>query len=158
MDEGPAFFEAAKQLGLEGIMAKLRQSTYLPGKRSDSWLKIKTRQTIECVIIGYTRGKGDRERKFGALHLAQPHEGELKYLGKVGTGFDEPLADSIFVELGNLTTIRRPVKDKPLDDARSVWVEPRLMCEVEFASFTPDGMLREPVFIRLRPDLARTDI
>src|SRR5262245_22562863 len=71
VEEGGPFFEAVKQMGLEGIMAKQRNSTYLPGKRSDSWFKIKTRQTVECVIIGYTRGKGDRETNFGALHLAQ---------------------------------------------------------------------------------------
>jgi bifunctional non-homologous end joining protein LigD len=55
IEDGAAFFEAVKQMGLEGIMAKQRNSTYLPGKRNDSWLKIKTRQTVECVIIGYTK-------------------------------------------------------------------------------------------------------
>jgi ATP-dependent DNA ligase len=62
VEEGAPFFEAVKQMGLEGIMAKQRNSTYQPGKRSDSWLKIKTRQTLECLIIGYTQGKGDRLR------------------------------------------------------------------------------------------------
>ena len=71
----------------------------------------------------------------------------------VGTGFDDRLQNAIFGELAKLTTIKRPVKEKPLDDARSVWVEPKLICEVQFASLTPDGLLREPVFIRLRPDL-----
>ena len=140
-------------MGLEGIMAKQRNSRYLPGKRADSWLKIKTRQTTECVIVGYTRGKGDRERGFGALHLALAKGGDLKYVGKVGTGFDEPSLKAIFAELEALTTAKRPIKEKPLDDARSVWVEPKLMCEVQFASWTKDGMLREPVFVRLRPDL-----
>ena len=119
----------------------------------DAWLKIKTRQTLECVIIGYTRGKGDRETSFGALHLAQANGDELKYLGKVGTGFDEPSMKAVSAELEKLAAIKRPVKDKPLDDARSVWVEPKLMCEVQFASWTKDGMLREAVFVRLRPDL-----
>jgi bifunctional non-homologous end joining protein LigD len=154
VEEGTALFEAAKQMGLEGIMAKQRNSTYLPGKRSDAWLKIKTRQTLECVIIGYTRGKSERERSFGALHLAQASGGELKYLGKAGSGFDEASLKAVWAELEKLTIIKRPVKEKPLDDARSVWVEPKLVCEVEFASVTKDGMLREPVFLRLRPDLA----
>jgi DNA ligase D-like protein (predicted polymerase)/DNA ligase D-like protein (predicted ligase)/DNA ligase D-like protein (predicted 3'-phosphoesterase) len=105
VEEGAAFFEAVKQMGLEGIMAKQRNSTYLPGKRSDSWLKIKTRQTLECVIIGYTQGKGDREKSFGALHLAQADGDELKYLGKVGTGFDDHLFKTISGELQKLTTI-----------------------------------------------------
>jgi ATP-dependent DNA ligase len=141
-------------MNLEGIIAKLRESTYQPGKRSESWLKIKARQTLECVIIGYTRGKGDREGSFGALHLAQRKGPELRYIGKVGTGFDETLAKAVFVELQRLTMIKRPVKEKPLDDSRSFWVEPKLMCEVAFASWTQDGLLREPVFLRLRPDLA----
>ena len=154
VEDGPAFFEAVKSMGLEGIMAKLRHSSYSPGKRSESWLKIKVRQTTECTIIGYTLGKGDRQNRFGALHLAQTREGSLRYVGKVGTGFDESLMDNIFGELEKLTIIKRPVKEKPLDDARSTWVEPKLVCEVGFASVTPDGLLREPVFIRLRPDLA----
>jgi DNA ligase D-like protein (predicted ligase)/DNA ligase D-like protein (predicted polymerase)/DNA ligase D-like protein (predicted 3'-phosphoesterase) len=154
IEDGAAFFEAVKQMGLEGIMAKKRDSTYVPGKRSDAWLKIKTRQTVECVIIGYTKGKGDRETNFGALHIAQRHGDELKYVGKVGTGFDDDSLRTVSAEVQNLPTIKRPVKEKPLDDARSVWVEPKLMCEVQFASLTPDGMLREPVFVRLRPDLA----
>ena len=152
-EDGRAFFEAVKQIGLEGIMAKQRQSTYLPGKRSDSWLKIKSRQTVECIIIGYTQGKGDREKSFGALHLAHFTAGELKYIGKAGTGFDDASARAVFAELRKLTTIKRPIKQRPLDDSQSTWVEPRLMCEVQFASLTKDGMLREPVFVRLRPDL-----
>jgi DNA ligase D-like protein (predicted ligase)/DNA ligase D-like protein (predicted 3'-phosphoesterase) len=153
VEEGAAFFNAVKEMGLEGIMAKQRNSAYLPGKRSDSWLKIKTRQTRECVIVGYTAGKGDRAERFGALHLAQVKGDGLKYLGKVGTGFDELRFRAVAAELKRLKTAKRPVKEKPLDDARSVWVEPKLMCEVQFASVTEDGLLREPVFIRLRPDL-----
>ena len=153
VEEGAPFFAAVKEMGLEGILAKQRNSTYLPGKRSDSWLKIKARQTIECLIIGYTQGKGDRQSAFGALHLAQEKGEELKYLGKVGTGFDADAFKEVFEELEKLKTIKRPIKEKPLDDARSIWVAPKLVCEVEFASLTPDGLLREPVFIRLRPDL-----
>ena len=105
-------------------------------------------------LIGYTRGKGDRETSFGALHLAQANGNELQYVGKVGGGFDENSLKAISAELQKLTIIKRSVKDKPLDDARSVWVEPKLMCEVQFASLTKDGMLREPIFVRLRPDLS----
>ncbi len=154
VDDGPAFFEAVNQMGLEGIMAKQRNSPYLPGKRGDSWLKIKARNTTECVIIGYTKGKGDRDTSFGAVHLAQSAGGELKYVGKAGSGFDDDSLRMVSAELQKLPTIKRPVKEKPLDDSRSVWVQPKLMCEVEFARVTSDGMLREPVFLRLRPDLA----
>jgi DNA ligase D-like protein (predicted ligase)/DNA ligase D-like protein (predicted polymerase)/DNA ligase D-like protein (predicted 3'-phosphoesterase) len=153
LEEGAAFFEAVTQMGLEGIMAKQRSSTYLPGRRSETWLKIKTRKTLECVIVGYTRGKGDRETNFGALHLARLEDGDLKYLGKVGAGFDDHSLKAVSGELQKLTTIKRPIKDKPLDDSRSVWIEPQLICEVEFGSWTPEGRLREGVFLRLRPDL-----
>ncbi len=154
VEDGPAFFEAVKQMGLEGVMAKRRDSVYLPGKRADSWLKIKARQTAECLIVGYTEGKGDRAPSFGALHLAQEREGRLAYVGKVGSGFDEPLLRDVRAQIDRLTRIKKPVKETPLDNARSVWIEPRLACEVRYASITPDGMLREPVFVRLRPDLS----
>jgi DNA ligase D-like protein (predicted ligase)/DNA ligase D-like protein (predicted polymerase)/DNA ligase D-like protein (predicted 3'-phosphoesterase) len=153
LDDGAAFFAAVREIGLEGILAKRRDSIYQCGKRSDSWLKIKARQTTECVIIGYTEGSGDRKSTFGALHMAQEQNGELKYVGKVGTGFDDALLQSVWAELLLLTKIKRPVKEKPIDDARSVWIEPHLVCEVRYASLTPDAMLREPVFVRMRPDL-----
>lgn len=153
VEDGPAFFEAVRTMGLEGIVAKQRNSPYLPGKRSDSWLKIKTLQTTECIIVGYTRGKGDRDAHFGALHLAQVRDGELNYVGKVGSGFDDPSLRQVAEELKKLEIIKRPIREKPIDDARSIWFKPRLLCEVQFASWTKDGALREPVFLRLRPDL-----
>jgi len=153
MTEGIEFFEAVKQMGLEGIMAKKRDSIYLPGKRSDAWLKIKGHQTVECLIVGFTKGTGDREKSFGALHLAQIEGDNLKYLGKVGSGFDERLLKAIGAELKKLKPIKKPIREKPLDDAQSTWVEPKLICEVQFASWTKDNLLREPVFLRLRPDL-----
>src|SRR6185436_8542494 len=107
----------------------------------------------ECLIIGFTRGSGDRAPTFGALHLAQKAADDLKYVGKVGTGFDDDSLRMVADELKKLKATPRPVREKPLDDARSVWVESKLICEVQFASWTKDGMLREPVFVRLRPDL-----
>jgi len=77
----------------------------------------------------------------------------LKYVGKAGTGFDEPMLKIVFDELQGLAKIRKPIKEKPLDSARTIWVEPKLVCEVSYASFSPDGLMREPVFVRLRPDL-----
>jgi DNA ligase D-like protein (predicted ligase) len=152
VENGPAFFDAVRKLGLEGIVAKQRQSPYLPGKRSDAWLKIKSRQTADCIIIGYTRGQGDRAASFGALHLAEQAGGSLKYLGKVGSGFDDRTLKEITAELKKLETIKRPIREKPVDDASSIWLKPTLLCEVQFASMTRDGALREPVFLRLRPD------
>ncbi len=158
VEEGAPFLAAVKELGLEGVMAKKRQSPYLPGKRSDSWLKIKSRQTTECAVIGYTRGKGDRQSTFGALHLARATGGELTYVGKVGGGFDEDSLQTVWAALKKLKVTKRPVKTKPLDDSSSTWVEPKLLCEVRYASLTPDGLLREPVFVRLRPDLTIDNI
>ncbi len=156
IDDGAGLFAAAEQLGVEGIMAKKRGSTYTPGRRSAAWLKIKTRQTAECVILGYTRGKGNREGTFGALHLGQD-DGGLRYVGKVGTGFDDKALEDVLTALESIKEAKRPVDEKPVDDANSVWLEPKLHCEVEYGSLTSNKTLREPVFVRLRPDLATED-
>ena len=74
-------------------------------------------------------------------------------MGKVGTGFDDKMLQTVLAELKTLPVGKRPVKEKPLDDKDSVWLEPKLVCEVQYASLTPNGTLREPVFVRLRPDL-----
>ena len=169
--DGHALFEATKQIGLEGIVAKVPDGPYLPGKRSDKWLKIKVRQTMECLIVGYTKGKGDRKEQFGALHLcrdgseelsepdvSEPTDsstrtGELKYLGKVGNGFGGKTMTAVLKQLQRFDEIARPIDEKPLDDAQTTWIEPRMFCEVQYASLTNMGTLREPVFIRLRPDM-----
>jgi DNA ligase D-like protein (predicted ligase) len=154
VNDGEALFDAAREAGLEGIMAKKRASMYTPGRRNDAWLKVKTRRTMDCLIVGYTQGKGDRAATFGALHLAERRGDEWKYLGKVGTGFDDRTLDAVGAEVKALREAKRPFKEKPIDDAISIWVEPTLWCEVQYASLTPNGTLREPVFVRLRPDMA----
>jgi DNA ligase D-like protein (predicted ligase) len=151
--EGAGLFKAAVKMGLEGIMAKKRNSTYRPGTRSAEWLKIKKRQTMECVIIGYTKGRGDPEASFGALQLALRDGNSFRYVGKVGTGFDVKSRKEILAYLKNIRHAKRPVREKPSDDAQTVWLEPTAVCEVQFASLTNNSMLREPVFLRLRPDL-----
>lgn len=152
VEDGDALFAAASSMGLEGIIAKERLSTYQPGKRTNTWLKIKSRHTMDCVIIGYTEGKGDRATTFVALQIAVSEGKSLRYLGKVGSGFDTKLLKEIFSQLKRLRSIERPIKEKPLDDKLTTWIEPLLWCEVQYASFTKDGMLREPVFVRMRPD------
>ena len=154
VSEGAGLFRAAVKMGLEGIMAKERNSTYRPGTRSAEWLKIKKRQTMECVIIGYTKGRGDPGASFGALQLALREGNTLRYVGKVGTGFDAKSMKETFAYLKNIRHVKRPISEKPPDDAQTVWIEPSAVCEVQFASLTHNGMLREPVFLRLRPDLA----
>ncbi len=154
LGEGAGLFEAAVKMGLEGIMAKERNSIYRPGTRTAEWLKVKKRQTTECMIIGYTKGKGGREALFGALHLAVRKGNTLRYVGKVGTGFDEKSMKEITARLRHLRRIERPIKERPVDEVQTIWVEPGIICEIQYASMTRDGMLREPVFLRLRPDLA----
>jgi ATP-dependent DNA ligase len=153
VDEGDELFKAAATAGLEGIVAKEKSSVYQPGKRSAQWLKIKTRTTVDCVIVGYTAGKGDRDTTFGALQIAGRNADGLHYLGKVGTGFDSRTLKEVSAEVKKLKKIKRPIKEKPLDDAGTTWVEPILVCEVQYASLTKDKLLREPVFLRMRPDL-----
>jgi ATP-dependent DNA ligase len=154
VEDGQSLFEAAKVHGLEGIMAKKRDSKYLPGKRSDCWIKVKVRQTCECVIIGYTKGKGDRGQTFGAMHIAERVDDKLHYRGKVGTGFDDNTVKEIVTALKKIKTIKKPdVIGKVLDEKISTWLEPEAIAEISYSKLTPDNMFREPVFVRLRPDL-----
>jgi DNA ligase D-like protein (predicted ligase)/DNA ligase D-like protein (predicted polymerase)/DNA ligase D-like protein (predicted 3'-phosphoesterase) len=153
VEDGDSLFEAARQHGLEGIMAKRKDSKYMPGRRSDLWLKIKVRQTAECVVIGYTKGKGNRGQTFGALHIADKINDELHYRGKVGTGFDDSMMKEIYAELQKLPKVKKPIKEKVLDEKVTVWVAPQLWVEINYAQLTPDKMYREPVFLRLRLDL-----
>jgi bifunctional non-homologous end joining protein LigD len=154
LDDGVELFDAAVKMGLEGVMAKARNSIYSAGERGSQWLKIKERRTMECVIVGYTKGKGGRESMFGALQLAVLQGGSLRYAGKVGTGFDEESMKETSARMKKIKRKERPVSEKPVDDAQTVWIEPVLICEVQYSSLTKDGKLREPVFLRLRPDLA----
>jgi bifunctional non-homologous end joining protein LigD len=158
VEDGESLFEAAREHGLEGIMAKRRDSKYLPGKRSDCWFKVKIRQSAEVVIIGYTKGKGDRGVTFGALHIAEQINGELHYRGKVGTGFDDATIKDILANLKKVAVIKKAnVIGKLLDEKVSVWLEPVVIAEVSYSKLTPDKMFREPVFVRLRPDMSKIE-
>jgi DNA ligase D-like protein (predicted ligase)/DNA ligase D-like protein (predicted polymerase)/DNA ligase D-like protein (predicted 3'-phosphoesterase) len=152
VDDGVALFEAAKLHDVEGIMSKRKDGKYLPGKRSELWLKIKVRNTVDCVIIGYSEGKGDRKLTFGGLHIAEQEGGELRYRGKVGTGFDDSTIREIFKQLKALKETKKPIPGKVMDEKMSKWVEPKLVAEISYAKITADKMFREPVFVRLRPD------
>jgi DNA ligase D-like protein (predicted ligase) len=152
IEDGRALFAATKLMDLEGIIAKKRDSIYLPGKRTDQWVKVKHRNDMTCRIIGYTEGQGDRKKYFGALHLADAEAENINYLGKVGTGFNEKTMAAVYSELKKLKEIRKPIKEKLEDDRQTKWVEPLLYCDVEFASITPNGTLREPVFLGMREE------
>ena len=154
IEDGDALFEAAREHQLEGIMSKDKMGKYLPGKRSDLWLKIKVRNTRECVILGYNPGNGDRSKTFGGLHIAEREGDKLVYRGKVGTGFDEAMIKEVFKALKALKEIKKPIADKVMDEKVSIWVEPKLMAEISYAMITKDHQFREPVFVRLRPELS----
>ncbi len=155
MEDGESLFEAAREHSLEGIMAKKKDGKYLPGRRSDLWLKIKVRQTAECVLIGYTPGKGNRSQTFGSLQIAERVNGELHYRGKVGTGFDDMMMKEVLGELKKQKQTKKPLLKggKVSDEKVTEWIDPKLVAEVSYAMLTADKMYREPVFIRLRPDL-----
>lgn len=153
ISDGSALFAAAQQHGLEGIMAKVKDSKYFPGKRTSNWIKIKVRSTADCFIIGYTKGKGDREVLFGALHLGEFMNGAWQYRGKVGTGFDSETMQNIFLQLKEMKTIKRPVQERPVDENTTTWIEPKLVCEIQYSSITENYTYREPVFLRMREDL-----
>jgi bifunctional non-homologous end joining protein LigD len=154
-EDGESLFEAAKEHELEGIMAKRKDGKYFPGKRSDLWQKIKVRQGCDCVILGYTKGKGERGITFGALQIAEKKGEELYYRGKVGTGFDDDTIKEILKTLKKLKEIRKPELKggKVVDEKITTWIEPVTIAEINYSKFTPDQMFREPVFVRLRPDL-----
>lgn len=153
MEDGKSLFEAAKAAGLEGVMAKRKKGTYTPGIRSTKWYKIKFRQTTEAIIIGYTKGQGDRANLFGSLHLADYVEGTLVYKGRIGTGFDMKKLKAVLDELEPLKINKKPIKDTVDKERETTWIEPKLFCELEYASMSSNDTFREPVFVRMRPDL-----
>jgi bifunctional non-homologous end joining protein LigD len=138
-------------LGIARIIAKKKDSIYLPGKRSDSWDKIKARMQQEAVIGGITEGSGSREY-FGALMLGVYENDRLCYVGDTGTGFSESALKEVYSRLKPYFTDTCPFETKPKTSARVQWVEPRLVCEVAFQEWTSDGKMRAPSFLGLRDD------
>jgi len=145
----------------EGIVAKRVDSTYLPGKRSRAWLKIKNFTDIEVVIVGWRPGAGRREGSLGALLVAVPDSaGRLRYAGKVGTGFTDVVLDQLMAALKPLHTSTSAVRDTvPREDSRDAnWVQPTLVGEVTYAEWTPDRRLRAASWRGLRPDKSVADL
>ncbi|HSC91168.1 MAG TPA: DNA ligase D [Gaiellaceae bacterium] len=161
-EDGDALYEAAKEQGLEGIVAKRAASPYAVGKRTRDWLKVKTHHRQEFVIAGYTKGHGRRAGSFGSLVLGVRRGSDLSYVGNVGTGFDE-------AEIRRLVELLRPLARKAspfpvppklprVKKGDVVWVEPRLVAEVEFVEWTHDGHLRAPSYQGLREDKAPEEV
>ncbi|KAA1395830.1 ATP-dependent DNA ligase [Aeromicrobium ginsengisoli] len=145
--------ESSKTLGLEGVLAKRRDSRYLGGKRATAWTKVKHQRMQEVVVGGWRAGQGARSGTIGALLLGIPTEDGLRYVGKVGTGFDERTLADLQQRLSKLTRKTSPFGDIPREVTRDAqWVTPRLVGEVSFAEWTAGGHLRQPSWRGLRPD------
>jgi len=156
-EDGEAAYKGAVSIGLEGIVAKKRDSRYESGVRSSNWLKIKSFHSGEFVICGYTRGRGNRSKSLGALVLGKPVHGEFVYVGNVGTGFDEPTIVALMNRLEPLKG-ECPFKSLPLLKEPVTWVKPMLVAEVKYAHYTDGGVLRSPVFLRLREDIEPSEV
>jgi bifunctional non-homologous end joining protein LigD len=149
--DGVLFGRTVREKGLEGIMAKDGRSLYEPGRRSRSWLKLKTRLTQEAVIAGFT-APGRGRQFFGALVLGMFVGDELRYLGRVGGGFSAESLKAVREALDPLVQEACPFAETPEDSAAVTWVRPEKVCEVALAGWTDEGIMRQPVFLRMRED------
>lgn len=159
---GKNFLASAAKLGLEGMVAKKRDSIYETGHRSKSWLKIKVEQRQEAIIIGYTLNKGS-SKKFSALLLGIYKKGELEYAGKVGTGFTDKEQETLLrtfkphvrktSPLAEVPDIDKPSRFRPNPPGSDVtWLNPSLVGEVSYRERTAEGLFRHPSFKGLRAD------
>ncbi len=150
-NDGVTFFQKVSEMGLEGMIAKKKNSTYTEGKRSNDWLKIKNQNTQEAIIAGFTAPRNSRSY-FGALVLGLYAKGKLKYIGHTGTGFTEKLLKEIHGLLKPLIRENSPFQEHVSVNSPVTWVEPVKVCQVKFTEITDDGILRHPVFMGLRID------
>jgi bifunctional non-homologous end joining protein LigD len=139
---GAAVLAASAAQGLEGVMAKRLTSCYEPGRRSRDWIKVKNKQRDDFTIVGWLPGEGRRRDRIGALLVAK----DGRYCGRVGTGFDDAELDRLAGLLGPIERSGAPVENAAAAPKESIWVEPRHVCEVEFAEWTADGILRHPSY------------
>ena len=150
-EKGEVYYKLVLDKGLEGVMAKKKESYYEEGLRTGSWLKIKKLRTCDCIIFGYTKGADSREKTFGALLLGlYDTDGKPVYVGKVGTGFTQEMLGILTDKFEKLKTDVAPFKPEVGDVV--TWLEPKLVCEVIYQVVTRDIKLRMARFQRLRED------
>jgi bifunctional non-homologous end joining protein LigD len=158
-DDPTTVFAASLQQGLEGVVCKRLDSIYTPGRRSPAWIKAKHLRMQEVVVIGWEPGQGRRDRAIGALLLGVHIDGELRYVGQVGTGFTDQMLVDLRIRLSPMETSASPVSVMPPEHARTtVWVRPELVGEVSYSQWTRDQRLRHPSWRGLRPDKAASDV
>ncbi|HLA58764.1 MAG TPA: DNA ligase D [Puia sp.] len=161
-ESGIHLFESAKKLGLEGIIAKNKWSTYHENDRTREWLKIKSQQRQEVVIGGYTINDGS-SKLFSSLLVGVYKNGELVYTGKIGTGFNQKTQGELLKKFKpliiksapfqSIPDINKPSRFRPdPPNAKAIWLKPKLVCEVSFAEMTSDGVMRHPSFEGMRSD------
>lgn len=157
---GAEALEFAREHGYEGVVAKKRDSTYQPGRRSQSWVKDKLWRTQEVVIGGWRAGEGGRTSGIGALVVGVPGEAGLQFAGRVGTGFTEKMLKDLRSTLKPLETSESPFTARLSGpDAKGVtFVRPELVGEVRYSERTSDGRLRQPSWRGLRPDKAPHEV
>ncbi len=147
--QGQALWKEIQKRKLEGVMAKRVDGLYYEGQRTAQWIKIKLLNTIDCVIVGYLPGK----RALSSLALGLYNEaGNLTYIGNVGTGFTYHMIDELLTQLKKLIVEDLPLQNKAVAPKASIWVQPKLVAEIKYLEMTPYGILRAPVFLRLRKD------
>ncbi|NNG19210.1 ATP-dependent DNA ligase [Naumannella sp. ID2617S] len=143
----------SRELGLEGVIAKRPTSVYQPGRRAKTWLKIKHRRNQDVIIVGWTPSETSQARGIGALLLAVNDAEELRYVGRVGSGFTDQALREAREVLSSIERDDAPLGGVPAQDSRRAhWVEPLLVGEVEYGEFTDVGRLRHPVWRGWRPD------
>jgi bifunctional non-homologous end joining protein LigD len=150
-ETGVSFFKIVSTHGLEGMVAKAKNSEYQQA-RSRYWLKIKTQHTDHFVVGGFTPPEGSRKH-FGALLVGLYNNGDLIYVGRSGGGFDDQTLAETVKELKPLETKKCPFKEVPAEVKRSTWVQPQLVCEIRFGEWTADKKLRAPIFQGFRDDI-----
>ncbi|WP_346763079.1 hypothetical protein [Brevibacterium sp. S111] len=150
--------ESSKQLGLEGVMAKRRDSVYLSGRRTQTWVKLKHSMTRDVIIVGWRTGTGERSPTFASLLLAAYDGNDLVYLGRVGSGFDEHGLRSLRRSLDRLSRKTPPLEVPDAESRDAHWVRPALVGEVRYAGETDAGRLRHPIWRGLRDDVDPGDV
>jgi bifunctional non-homologous end joining protein LigD len=155
--DGIGLFEQMEKVGMEGILAKDSRSTYTPGKRSTSWLKIQTEIRGEYVIGGYT--ESDSNRPFRSLLFGNYQDGKFMYVGHAGGGYKASEMDKILKMLKRYETSRSPFANEVKTDRKTHWLKPKLVANFKFATFTDSGKVRKPaIFLGFRDDKKAKDV